>query len=127
MFQVCDVLTVEHIGCRLPLFVVEKLQFILQRLSSRHVQFTVSPGIGSEARLLQNLPNEGILIFSMLHSYGRAKGDVKETSVITGVKYECLEVKENKTSGLICSFRRRENFALGSLPTSICSSRTKTG
>lgn len=104
-----------------------KITFILQRSSSRHVQFSVSQGISSEAQVLQNLPNEGILIFSMLHRYRRAKGDMKETSVITGVKYECLEVKENKTSGLICSFRRWENFALGSLPTSICSSRTKTG
>lgn len=56
-----------------------KITFILQRSSSRHVQFSVSQGISSEAQVLQNLPNEGILIFSMLHRYRRAKGDMKET------------------------------------------------
>ena len=42
------------------------------------------------------LLSEGMLIVSMLHSYRQAKGDIKETTVNTGVIYECPKVKRTK-------------------------------
>lgn len=79
------------------MFVFEKiLVFIQLPPVSQEVVTTKHKVLDLSLLIYVILPNEGMLIVCMLHSYWQDKGDIKETRVNTGVKYECLKVKRTK-------------------------------
>lgn len=74
--------------------------------------FPEHAGAQSNISIHFNSHNKDMLIISMLNGSGVAKGDIKQNSINTGVKWKCLQV-ESRARAFICAFcHRKRNMLL---------------